>query len=572
MTEAREVSEREYLEKLEDLWEKNLPAGLPREPQYPIGKVLLTDYLRHWARETPDRPCVIFYGAELTFSQLDDLSDRFASFLVDRGFAKGDRVAVMMPNCPQFLIAFFGILKAGCVHVPVNPMFLEHEFLYEIQDSGAEAIVVLDLLFPVVQSTRDQTGLREILVTRLADYLPEEPTLPVPDLARAPAKECPGTLDFMTVLANRGREYPKVEVALDDLAALNYTGGTTGMPKGCEHTQWDMVYTAASFMTYTVGGSRPDDVLLSYLPIFWIAGEDVGILHPIFSGTTQVLFVRWDPLAAMKAVETYKVTLIIGLMDNFVQILEHPERDRFDLSSMRWTAGISFVKKLNAEYRREWKALTGSVIREAAYGMTETHTVDTFTTGMQDDDFDLVGRAGFVGLPVPPTKLKIVDFETGKIMPLGQEGQIAAKSPSMMKRYWNKPEASREQIIDGWLLTGDIGMIDEEGYVHYLGRTKEMLKVKGMSVFPSEIESLVARHPAVAGCGVVGRPDADKGEVAVAFVQLEPDHVGRVDEEELTAWCLKSMARYKVPEIRILDQLPLTSTGKVAKIELEKLL
>lgn len=572
MSETQEISEREYLAKLESLWEKNLPAGLPSEPQYPIGEVLLTDYLRHWARETPDRPCAIFYGSELTFSQLDDLSDRFASFLADKGFVKGDRVAMMMPNCPQFLVAFFGILKAGCVHVPINPMFMDQEFIYEMQDTGAQMIVVLDLLFPLVQSNREETGLREILVTRLADFLPEKPTLPLPDLAQAPAQECPGALDFMTVLKDHGREYPEVEVDLDDLAALNYTGGTTGMPKGCEHTQRDMIYTAACFMTYTVGGSRPDDVLLSYLPVFWIAGEDVGILHPVFSGTTQVLFVRWDPLAAMTAVQTYDVTLAIGLMDNFVQVMEHPDRDRFDLSSIRWTGAISFIKKLTVEYRSEWKELTGSVMRETAYGMTETHTVDTFTCGMQEDDFDLLGRAGFVGLPVPGTRVKIVDFETGKILPLGEEGQIVINSPSLMKRYWNKPDATREQLVDGWLLTGDIGMLDAEGYLHYLGRTKEMLKVKGMSVFPSEIEALLARHPAISGCGVVGRPDEEKGEVPVAFVQLEEDHVGRVDADEIRSWCLKNMARYKVPEIRILDQLPLTTTGKVQKTELEKLL
>jgi len=566
------MNERDYLSKLEALWDKNRPSDLPPEPHYPLGEVPLTEYLRHWAREAPDRPCVIFYGAELTFGQLDDLSDRFASFLAEKGLAKGDRVAVLLPNCPQFLIAFFGILKLGCVHVPVNPMFKDQEFLYEMQDTGAEVIVVLDLLYPLVQSNRDKTSLREILVTRLADFLPQEPTLPFPDLAQLPAQNCPGALDFMTVLKGHSPEYPAVEIGLDDLAALNYTGGTTGMPKGCEHTQRDMIYVGATFATYSIHDLRQDDLILIYLPIFWIAGEDGGVILPVFSGTTEILLVRWDPLAVMTAVDRYRVTLMHGLVDSFVEVMEHPERDRFDLTSLRMTGVSSFVKKLTVDYRRRWEELSGSVMREGGYGMTETHTLDTFTTGMQKDDFDIQGRPVFVGLPMPGTRVKIVDFETGQILPLGEEGEIMIQSPSMMRAYWNRPEETRSQLVNGWLHTGDIGMLDQEGYLYFLGRTKEMLKVKGMSVFPSEIETLLGRHPAIGGSGVVGKQDQEKSEIPVAFVMLKPDFVGRVSAEEITAWCRKNMAGFKVPEVRIVDQLPLTATGKVQKTELERML
>jgi len=566
------MNEQDYLSKLEALWDKNRPSDLPPEPHYPLGEVPLTEYLRHWAGEIPDRPCVIFYGAELTFGQLDDLSDRFASFLAEKGLAKGDRVAVLLPNCPQFLIAFFGILKLGCVHVPVNPMFKDQEFIYEMQDTGAEVIVVLDLLYPLVQSNRDRTSLREILVTRLADFLPQEPTLPLPDLAQLPAQECPGALDFMTVLEGQSPEYPPVEIGLDDLAALNYTGGTTGMPKGCEHTQRDMIYVGATFATYSIDDLRQDDLILIYLPIFWIAGEDGGVILPVFSGTTEILLVRWDPLAVMTAVDKYGVTLMHGLVDSFVEVMEHPERDRFDLTSLRMTGVSSFVKKLTVDYRRRWEELSGSVMREGGYGMTETHTLDTYTTGMQKDDFDIQGRPVFVGLPMPGTRVKIVDFGSGQILPLGQEGEIVIHSPSMMRAYWNKPEETRRQLVDGWLHTGDIGMLDQEGYLYFLGRTKEMLKVKGMSVFPSEIETLLGRHPAISGSGVVGKQDQEKGEIPVAFVMLKPGFVGRVSAEEITAWCRKNMAGFKVPEIRIVDPLPLTATGKVQKTDLERML
>ena len=195
------MNDKAYLERLEQLWQKNWPAHLPRQPVYPLGEILLTYYLREWAGQTPDKVCLIYYGTEWTFKELNDLSDRFATFLAAKGLQKGDRVAVFLPNCPQFLIAFYGILKLGCVHVPVNPMFKEHEFLYEINDTGARILVALDHLFPVVQAVRDKTGLEEILVTRFTDFLPPEPTIPVPPNLYDPGPDCPGALDMMSVLS-----------------------------------------------------------------------------------------------------------------------------------------------------------------------------------------------------------------------------------------------------------------------------------------------------------------------------------------------------------------------------------
>jgi acyl-CoA synthetase (AMP-forming)/AMP-acid ligase II len=564
------MDEKAYLESLERLWAKNWPAGLPREIEYPLGEALLTDYLRERARMHPDRPVVLFYGKELTFAQLDDLSNRFASFLAAQGLKKGDRVAVLLPNCPQFLIAFYGILKLGCIHVPVNPLFKEREFLYEMEDARPRLIVALDLLFPLVQAARDRTTLEAVVVTRLADFLPAEPTIPAPDLARMPAAECPGALDLMGALHEHGDDFPEIEVSPDDVAALNYTGGTTGLPKGCEHTQRDMLYTAASIRTFTTGGAGADDVFLTYLPVFWIAGENAGILFPVVAGLTAILLARWDPMAAMTAVDRYKATSVVGLVDNMVELMEHPEVHRFDLTSLRTALAVSFVKKLNVEYRRRWKKLTGGEIREASFGMTETHTNDTFTTGLQAEDRDLTSRPVFVGLPMPGTRFKIVDFETGGLLPLGEEGEIVIRTPSLFKGYWNRQGPEAAPTRDGWFRTGDIGLIDEEGFLHYLGRRKEMLKVKGMSVFPAEIEALLGQHPAVAGSGVLGRDDPDRGQVPVAFVMLTPQRQGAVTEEELTAWCRANMAAYKVPEIRIVARLPMTATGKVMKEELKK--
>ena len=563
------MDEETYLDRLRALWAQHWPADVPRQPHYPFGEVLLTDYLRRWAAVQPDKPAVIFYGTSISYAELDRQSDAFAALLAGHGIRQGDRVAVFLPNCPQFLIAFFGILKLGCVHVPVNPMFKEHELLYEIEDTGAVALLAQDNLMPLVRSVWPRTPLRAVFVTSLAEMLPAVPSLPIPDSARQPKQECPDAIDLLPALRGVASAPPAVSVGLDDVAALNYTGGTTGMPKGCVHTQRDMIYTAATTCT-CANGSTSGDVMLNFHPVFWIAGENTALIFPVFCGATLVLLARWDPLAWLRAVEVYRVTAAGLLVDNAVAIMDHPEAARHDLRSLSRVRVSSFVKKLNESYRRRWRELTGTVMIEAAWGMTETHTCDTFTTGQQADDFDLKSQPIFVGLPVPGTEFKIASFETGELMPLGAEGEIVVRSPSLLKGYWNKPEATASGLRDGWFHTGDIGMLDEDGFLHFLGRRKEMLKVNGMSVFPAEIEALLGQHPAVIGSGVIGRADEARGQVPVAFVLADPE--AGLTAEALAAWCRQNMATYKVPAIRLVDSLPMTATGKVKKEELSSLL
>jgi fatty-acyl-CoA synthase len=269
------------------------------------------------------------------------------------------------------------------------------------------------------------------------------------------------------------------------------------------------------------------------------------------------------------AIDRYKATNIAGTVDMMVELMEHPDFASYDLGSLKTTLVNSFVKKLNSDYRIRWKKLTGVIMREASYGMTETHTLDTLTNGMQENDMDLKSRPVFVGLPMPGTMFKIVDFKTRELVPFGHEGEIVIKTPTLMKSYWNSPEATAENIRDGWFCTGDIGMIDEKGYLHYLGRNKEMMKVKGMSVFPSEIEIILGRHPAIEGSGVIPKPDPEKGEIPVAFVKLKENFACKISEEELVAWSKQNMSVYKVPIIRIVKDLPLSVTGKVLKEQLK---
>lgn len=557
----------EHARRVAAIW----PAGLPSAPVYPFGEIPLTDYLRRWAETAPDRVAIDFYGHRTTYADLDARVDRCAAMLQQAGAKPGDRVALFMGNCPQFVIGFLGILRAGCVHVPVNPMFREFELEYELNDAGVQFIIAQDVLVPLVETVRAKTSVTKIWSTGMADMIPAEPAWRVPESVLSDRAAAGGAEDFAEAIAKAPAKPTPVAVDLDALCKLNYTGGTTGMPKGCVHTQRDMIYTAATVQA--CGNQlRPGEVTLCFYPLFWMAGEDVGLIFPIFSGATCVLLGRWDPVSFMGAVQARKVTAVKLLVDNAVELMDHPRVDAFDLTSIEKTQVSSFVKKLNREFRARWKALTGSVMAEAAWGMTETQTCDTFTTGFQDDDYDLGLQPIFVGLPMPGTEFKICDFDTGALAPFGTEGEICIRSPSILKEYWNKPEATAASIRGGFLHTGDIGIIDEIGFLHFLGRRKEMLKVRGMSVFPAEIEAVLGRHPAILGSGVIGRPDPEKGEVPVAFVRLDPEKAEGLDAKAIEAWCGEAMAGYKRPEVRFVDSLPMTATGKVKKDELAKLL
>jgi long-chain acyl-CoA synthetase len=560
--------EASYLKHVRSLQTAAWPAVAPREPVFALGERPLSEYLGEWARRQPDKAAVIFYGRAISYAELDRLSDRFASLLARLNAKRGDRVAVFLPNCPQFYVCFFGILKAGCVHVPVNPMFTRHELAYELNDSGARIIVAQDQLAPLVAETRDASDIETLMVTSFHDMLPEHPEGPLPAAFATPKVEVPGALDLMAELERETEPAPPVDVSIDDLAALNYTGGTTGMPKGCMHSQFDMAFTGAVMGSVSMTVDN-DDVVINFWPIFWVAGEDLGIILPMMTGATCVLLARWDPAAYMFAVDRYRATVTNLLVDNAVEVMSHPDAGKYDLTSLREAMVASFVKKLNPQFREGWRELTGTTLREAAWGMTETHSYNAFNRGWQDEDRDLKQVQVFCGLPAPRTDYKILEFGSDRLVPLGEEGELCVRTPAMHMGYWNKPEATAESLVDGWLRTGDIGMLSKQGTIHFLGRRKEMLKVKGMSVFPSEIESVLGQHPGVTGSGVIGRPDDARGQVPIAFVTAEAGSA--VSASALETFCRDRLAVYKIPEIRIVDALPMTATGKVKKEELARL-
>jgi long-chain acyl-CoA synthetase len=549
-------SRDDALAEIRSLQAANWPPQVPREVTYPVAVPALPEYLRHWAATRPDAVAISFYGRDIAYAEYDELSDRFAGWLAGRGVTPGDRVGVYLGNCPQFLIAMVGILKAGAVHVPINPMFRNHELRHELDDAGVTVLLAQDSLADLVESVRAQTPVRHVAYTGLADLLTAEPDLPVPfDLTadRSDWTEISGSAPA-----------PARPSDPDAPAALNYTGGTTGMPKGCEHTQRHMVYTAATAtLAGGTGVGAPDAVSLNFFPVFWIAGEDFGILKPLVNGQQVVLMARWDPAVAAALIARHGVTDAVATVDNYVELMDLPDFDGARMSSLRTALAVSFVLKLTPQLRGRWRAATGTVLREASYGMTETHTADTFTLGFQDGDRDLHADPVFCGLPVPGTDILIVD-DAGDPVPVRTPGEIIVRSPSILTGYYGRPDATAETIRDGWLHTGDVGRLDEWGALHYLARAKEMIKTNGMSVFPSEIESLLRLHPAVDAVAVVPRADRAKGQVAVAFVVVSDGTTG----DELRRWARENMAAFKVPEFELVERLPMTATGKVRKGDL----
>jgi len=552
--------EKVQFAELDTLWGKAWPAEVSRNLHYPMGQIPLFRYITEWAKRDPGRPAIIYYGRTWTYAEYDEMSDRFAALLAERGVQKGDRVGICMQNCPQYMFAFYGIMKLGAVYTAISPLSKSFEIQNQLRDSGTRVLVVQDRAMQLAEEARDAGLLDHIFVTSLADALPEDPEIPIHPSIPRDKIACESAIDLMPALSAVRRGYPDNDVGLDDLAALNYTGGTTGLPKGCMHTHGNMLYTTSSSRSL-IGRDDRIDCTLVFLPQFWIAGENGSLIGPLLYGETVVLMARWDPPAVLKAIAKYRVTQFTLPVDSAIEIAERTDLDEYDLSSLTSVRVIGLINKLTIDLRRLWQKKIGVTLIESSWGMTETHASDTFTFGMQDDDFDLKQPRTFVGLPVVGTRFKIAEFGTGRTLPIGEEGEICCKSPSLTKGYWQRPDATAELVRDGWLHSGDLGFIGKTGHLHYLGRRKEMIKVRGMSVFPAEIEVVLAMHPAVEISAVAPRPDQHKGQVPVAFVRVKE----AVEPEELRRWCLDKLADFKVPEIRIADELPMTGTGKVRK-------
>ncbi|MDR6535772.1 long-chain acyl-CoA synthetase [Variovorax soli] len=529
-------------------------TALPDRPVQP-----LHEYLRTHARERGGHPACIWYGHAMSYAELDAASDAFAARLQAAGVKKGDPVVLFLNNCPQYLAAHYGIQKIGAIVCPSSPLNKEHELAYQVDDLKARVIVAASSLLPVVDKVRARSALQHVFVVHYADLLPQAPTLDLPaDLAAArdePRSVPTGCEDFLAVIKSGERPAP-VALSMDDVALMTYTSGTTGLPKGAMLSYGNALFKtrAAADCNGVAGG----DVLLSVAPLYHIAGMLMGVNVPVLTGATSVLLHRFEPRAVLQAIERYRVSWWYSIAPMNVACMQVEGVADFDLSSLRMNPvtsfGITFTEPLAAQWRGFAKNCTSF---EAAYGLSETHTCDTYTPHHAP-------RWGTQGIAVPGVTIRIVDPDTGADRPVGEIGEIVLASPGSFKGYWNKPEATAATLRGAWVHTGDMGKLDADGYLSFIGRFKEMIKVSGYSVFPEEVETILTKHPAVAQAAVIAEPDAEKGEVVKAFIVRKPG--AALEAEALVAWARENMAPYKAPRtVRFIDTLPATGAGKVLR-------
>jgi acyl-CoA synthetase (AMP-forming)/AMP-acid ligase II len=535
------------------IWQAHWPPGVD-EARIRLPDDSLPARLKATAARLPRKTALVFYGREISFTELDEASDRFAVWLRGRGVGPGDRVALYLENCPQFAVAHFGALKVGAITVALNPMHKTHELGHELEDSGARVIVAADAGREVVEGVRDRSALDTAVLVCYRDYLPEEPTLPLPPSLLEEAPRRPrGWEDFQTIVGSAATLRALEPRARHDTALIQYTSGTTGAPKGAELTHGNV--TANCELIRAFFGIGPADVLLGVVPWFHITGMEVQLNLMAYTGATLVALHRFDVETALRAIQRYRCTVTTLIATINVAILNHEATPSYDLTSLRLcTSGGAPVP---AEIARRWEATTGHALVEG-YGLTET-TAPTHSNPPHRP------RYGTVGVPLPYTGVRIVSLEDGVTeMASGESGEIAVRGPMVTKGYWGRPEATAEAIPDGWLRTGDIGRVDEEGYFTIEERKKDLIKASGYSVFPAEVEAIMYRHPAVAEVGVVGVPDPYRGEDVLAFVVRRTG--ATATERELVEWCRAEMAVYKAPRtVRFVPALPKTGSGKIVK-------
>ena len=548
-------------EKLEEKpWYKFYPPGVRRHIDYP--EVPLYEFLRISAQKYPDKTALIYFDGKMTYKELDVLTDRFAAALADLGVKKGDRVALFLPNTPLFVISYYGALKAGAVVTAMSPLYKEREVEHQLNDSEAETIVLLDLLYPIVEKVWERTKLRNVIVGSLRDYMPSFKAFLGSLLGKIPSRHVERRANvyfFRELVARYGANPPKIEInPKEDLAALQYTGGTTGISKGAMLTHMNLVSNAVMCKEW-LQPREGEEVVLTVLPLFHIYGMTTSMNAPILFAGTMVLLPRFDPVAVLQAIHKYRVTVFCGAPTMYAMLLAHSDLKKYDLTSVRFC--ISGAAPLPPDVQKKFMEVTGGVLVEG-YGLTESSPV---THANPLDRTMKTVKIGSIGIPWPDTDAKIVDIETGeKELPPGEVGELIVRGPQVMKGYWKMPEETSAVLRDGWLYTGDVGKMDEDGYFYITDRKKDLIKYKGYSVYPRELEDVLYEHPAVKLCGVIGKPDPVAGEIPKAFVVLKEG--ATVTEEELMKFVNEKVAPYKaIRELEIRKELPLSAVGKVLR-------
>lgn len=549
-------------------WTQHYDAYVPQDidvPEQPVHQFLIDA-----ARKYPDHTAIIFKGVSLTYRELDRASDAAAAALMANGFKKGDRAVVYMPNTPQFVISYFGILKAGGIVIATNPLYSERELEHQLADCGAETVFVLSLYYNQLKRVqrKGHTNVKRVIVTNIKEYLP--PILRILFTLTKERKEGHrvtlegGDMSFPAFL-KLGMQSPKpqVNVSPDDIALLQYTGGTTGLSKGAIALHRNLVANVTMVQGW-IEWEATREVMLGAIPFFHSFGMIIAMIFAISTAGKHVIIVNpRDQKDLLKSINNYKPTIFPGVPALYIAINNNPDvaAGKYNVSSIR--ACISGSAPLLMETKRKFEELTGGKLVEG-YGLTESH-VATHANPIVGEN-----RAGSIGLPLPGVQCRIVDAIHGEeMMPVGEIGELILSGPTIMQGYWNMPDETKNSLRDGWLYTGDIARMDEDGYFYIEDRKKDMIIAGGYNIYPREVEEVLATHPAVLEVSVAGVPDPRRGETVMAWVVKKPGDA--TTEQELIDWSKTQLAKYKYPRIiEFRDELPKTTVGKVLKRELVK--
>jgi long-chain acyl-CoA synthetase len=503
----------------------------------------------------------------MTYRELDHLSDKFATALAALAVKKGDKVAIFLPNIPQFIISYYGAIRIGAVETAISPLYKEREVEHQLKDSEAETIVVLDALYPVAEKILSHTNVKRVIVTSLKEYMPSAKAFLGSLLKKIPThriERAPNIYFFQELLGQHEANPPKADIdPKEDIVALQYTGGTTGLSKGAMLTHINLVSNATCCDEW-LRGTRGGETFLTVLPLFHIYGMTTGMNAPILLAGKMVMLPRFDAITTFQAIQKHKVTVFCGAPTMYAMLLSHPDLSKYDLKSVRFC--ISGSAPLPPEVQKKWMEVTGGVLVEG-YGLTESSPV-THCNPL-DKTLKTV-KVGSIGLPWPDTDSKIMDIETGeRELGLGETGELVVRGPQVMKGYWKMPEESASVLRSGWLYTGDIAKMGEGGYFYITDRKKDLIKYKGYSVYPREIEDVIYEHPAVKLCAVVGKPDPIASEIPKAFIVLKEGKTATA--EELKEYVNSKVAPYKaIREVEFRAELPMTLVGKVLRRVLQE--
>ena len=555
-----------------DFWNDKRPAGVPSTLDLHAYSSVVEVFERSCKRFA-DRPAFSNLGVTLTYGDLERLSAAFATWLQQHTRLKpGDRIAVQMPNVLQYPIAVFGAMRAGLIVVNTNPLYTEREMRHQFKDSGARALVYLNMFGQRVQAVLPDTGIEYLIEAKMGDLLPTAKGWLVNTVVdkvkkMVPAYHLPQALSFKQALRQgRGGSPKAVPLGLDDIAVLQYTGGTTGLAKGAMLTHGNLVanmlQVLACFSQHGPDGQKllkdGEEVMIAPLPLYHIYAFTANCMCMMVTGNHNVLITNPRDISGfIKELGKWRFSALLGLNTLFVALMDHPGFRQLDFSALKVTnSGGTALVKATAE---RWEQLTGCRIVEG-YGLTETSPVAS------TNPYGQLARLGTVGIPVAGTAFKVIDDE-GNELPLGERGELCIKGPQVMKGYWQQPEATAQALdADGWFKTGDIAVIDPDGFTRIVDRKKDMIIVSGFNVYPNEVEDVVMAHPQVASCAAIGVPDERSGEAVKLFVVPRE---GGVSVDELKAYCKANLTGYKVPKHIVLrDALPMTPVGKILRREL----